>query len=108
MAEMGIASRAENLNPFDQKSMISGKGNIGVCGRSPKARPPGAGFKLLLRSEQCGAATDTVIEPAFMIFPVASSECTFGALLASNRELFSGQDILPLSLRLYELASANC
>ena len=69
MAEMGVASAADDLGPFHEQRIVRHFRNIFRGNRFPEAWPSSPRFILLFRTEQIVAAADTAVDALFMIIP---------------------------------------
>src|SRR5579862_125888 len=97
---MAAATAAKHLGALHSVAVVGTQDHASFVDRVPETRPPGAGIKFRVRTEQFLPASRTRIGAGRMIVPVLASKRPLRAGLAEHMVLLRRQDLLPLCRRM--------
>ena len=101
MAEMGIASFAQHLDPSHEKTIVRFCPCAFFRDHLPEAGPTRAGVIFCLRAEQFSTTPHTAVGPFLLGCVVLSRKGPFRALLTGDVVLIRRELLFPVLVRLY-------
>ena len=106
MPEMRVTTGAENFRSSHPVAEVRMRGHILLCKRLEETRPPCAGIKFRVRSEQGKIAAHAGVNAGFFVVVKSSAKGALGSFAAGNFKLFSGQLAQPGLIRFGDLLNS--